>query len=119
MNHHTVSADRADKAAAELATDTNAGSSTGPATSAASALERELAQLLVQALNLEVAAADLDPAVALYGDGLGLDSIDILELALEVSTHYGFQLRADDEDNHHIFQSLRSLAAHVAVHRSK
>ena len=116
MNHHTVSADRADKAAAELATDTNAGSSTAPA---ASALERELAQLLVQALNLEVAAADLDPAVALYGDGLGLDSIDILELALEVSTHYGFQLRADDEGNHHIFQSLRSLAAHVAVHRSK
>ena len=116
MNHHTVSAERSDKAATEVATDANAGSSTAPA---ASALERELAQLLVQALNLEVAAADLDPAVALYGDGLGLDSIDILELALEVSTHYGFQLRADDEDNHHIFQSLRSLAAHVAVHRSK
>lgn len=116
MNHHTVSAERSDKAATEVATDANAGSSTA---SAASALERELAQLLVQALNLEVAAADLDPAVALYGDGLGLDSIDILELALEVSTHYGFQLRADDEDNHHIFQSLRSLAAHVAVHRSK
>lgn len=119
MNHHTVSAERSDKAATEVATDANAGSSTAPAASAASALERELAQLLVQALNLEVAAADLDPAVALYGDGLGLDSIDILELALEVSTHYGFQLRADDEDNHHIFQSLRSLAAHVAVHRSK
>ena len=74
MNHHTVSAERSDKAATEVATDANAGSSTA---SAASALERELAQLLVQALNLEVAAADLDPAVALYGDGLGLDSIEI------------------------------------------
>jgi acyl carrier protein len=81
------------------------------------ALERELAAVLVEALNLEVAPADIDPAAPLYGDGLGLDSIDILEVALEVSHRYGFQLRSDDENNHLIFQSLRSLAAHVAQHR--
>ena len=82
------------------------------------ALERELATVLVEALNLEVDAASVDPTAPLYGDGLGLDSIDILELALEVSRRYGFQLRSDDENNQQIFQSLRSLAAHVAVHRS-
>lgn len=83
-----------------------------------SALEAELARLLVEALNLEVTPESIDPTAQLYGDGLGLDSIDILELALEVSRRYGFQLRSDDENNHLIFQSLRSLAAHVATHRT-
>jgi len=81
------------------------------------ALERELATLLVEALNLDVAASEIDPNAPLYGEGLGLDSIDILEVALEVSRRYGFQLRSDDEHNHLIFQSLRSLAQHVATHR--
>ncbi len=83
------------------------------------ALERELAQLFVTALNLEVAADAIAAEAPLFGDGLGLDSIDILEVALEVSQRYGFQLRSDDENNHRIFQSLRSLAAHVAAHRTK
>ena len=84
------------------------------------ALERDLAALFVQSLNLEVAAADIDAAAPLFGnDGLGLDSIDILEVALEVSQRYGFQLRSDDENNHQIFQNLRSLAAHVALHRTQ
>ena len=82
-----------------------------------SALEAELAGLLVTALNLEVAPAEIDPEAPLYGDGLGLDSIDILELALEVSRRYGFELRSDDADNERIFHSLRSLSAHVAQHR--
>lgn len=82
-------------------------------------LEQELARLLVECLNLETAAENVDPNAELYGDGLGLDSIDILELALEVSQRYGFQLRSDDEDNQHIFKSLRSLAAHVASHRTR
>jgi acyl carrier protein len=82
-------------------------------------LERELAELLVKALNLEVAAGDIDPAAPLYGDGLGLDSIDILEIALEVSQRYGFELRSDDENNVRILASLRSLAAHVAAHRTR
>ena len=83
-----------------------------------SPLENELAVLLVEALNLEVAAADIAPEAPLYGEGLGLDSIDILEVALEVSRRYGFQLRSDDERNQQIFSSLRSLAAHVAQNRS-
>lgn len=83
------------------------------------ALEAELAELFVQALNLELAAADIDPEGSLFGDGLGLDSIDILEVALEVSQKYGFQLRSDDENNQQIFRNLRSLAAHVAQHRTK
>jgi acyl carrier protein len=84
-----------------------------------SALESELAGLLVQALNLELVADDIDPAASLFNEGLGLDSIDVLELALEVSQRYGFQLRADDENNHAIFQSLRTLATHVAQHRTR
>lgn len=83
------------------------------------ALEAELAELLVKALNLEVAPAAIDPAAPLYGDGLGLDSIDILEVALEVSHRYGFELRSDDENNVRIFSSLRSLAAHVAANRKR
>jgi acyl carrier protein len=80
-------------------------------------LERELADLFVSALNLDMAAATIDPTAPLFGEGLGLDSIDILEVALEVSQRYGFQLRSDDENNQKIFQNLRSLAAHVAAHR--
>ena len=80
-------------------------------------LEHELAVLLVDSLNLEVAAAEVDPNAPLYGEGLGLDSIDILEVALEVSRRYGFQLRSDDERNQQIFQSLRTLATHVEQHR--
>lgn len=101
---------------APLPTSAPAGDGAGPAPDPA--LESELAALLVEALNLEIAPADVDPTAPLYGEGLGLDSIDILELALEVSRRYGFQLRSDDENNHRIFQSLRSLAAHVAQHRT-
>jgi acyl carrier protein len=81
--------------------------------------ERELAELLVEALNLEhVAAADIDPEAALFGDGLGLDSIDALELALAISKRYGFQLRSDSDENRRIFASLRALSAHVEQHRA-
>ena len=83
------------------------------------ALERELASLFVQALNLETKAEEIDAEASLFGDGLGLDSIDILEVALEISQRYGFQLRSDGENNQQIFQNLRSLAAHVAQHRTK
>jgi len=83
------------------------------------ALERELAQLFVDALNLDTPAAGIDVEAPLFGDGLGLDSIDILEVALEISHRYGFQLRSDDENNQRIFRSLRSLAAHIARHRTK
>ena len=83
------------------------------------ALLLEVAQLVVSALNLEISAADVQADEPLYGDGLGLDSIDILEIALVVSKHYGLQLRADQEDNHAIFHSLRSLSDHIAAQRTK
>ena len=81
-------------------------------------LQREVATLLVEALNLDIAPDAIDPEAPLYGEGLGLDSIDILEVALVVSQRYGFQLRSDDENNERIFASLRSLAAHVALRRT-
>ena len=80
-------------------------------------LQREVATILVEALNLEVAADAIDPEAPLYGEGLGLDSIDILEVALVVSQRYGFQLRSDDEYNVRIFRSLASLAEHIAANR--
>lgn len=81
--------------------------------------ERELAELLVESLNLEdVAAQDIDPEAPLFNAGLGLDSIDALELALAISKKYGFQLRSDDDDNRRIFGSLRALSAHVEQQRA-
>jgi acyl carrier protein len=76
--------------------------------------QKELAELIVAALNLEgVDPAGIDPDAGLFGTGLGLDSIDALELALEISKRYGVQLKADDEDNKRIFASLRSLTDYV------
>jgi len=81
--------------------------------------ERELAELLVESLNLEdVAPEGIDPEAPLFNTGLGLDSIDALELALAVGKRYGFQLRSDNEENRRIFASLRSLSAHVEQHRT-
>ncbi|ACX94929.1 phosphopantetheine-binding protein [Halothiobacillus neapolitanus] len=82
------------------------------------ALVEELANLIVDGLNLEVSAAEIDADAPLFGQGLGLDSIDILEIAMMVSKRYGFALRSDDENNTRIFSSLRHLAQHIAEHRS-
>lgn len=71
--------------------------------------EADLAQLIVKTLNLDLEPGAIDPEAPLFDDGLGLDSIDILELALAISQTYGVQLRSDDENNATIFQSLRSL----------
>ncbi len=80
--------------------------------------ESEMAALIVESLNLEdVDAAAIEPEAALFGTGLGLDSIDALELALEISKRYGVQLRSDDPDNRRIFASLRALTAHVQANR--
>ena len=81
--------------------------------------ERELARLIVGALNLETPAEEIDPTAPLYREGLGLDSIDILEIALTISKQYGLQLRSDDSDNARIFASLRSLNEYVQQHRAK
>jgi acyl carrier protein len=83
------------------------------------ALQLEVAELMVQALNLDVAANEIEPDAPLYGSGLGLDSIDILEIALVVSKRYGLQLKSDNENNHQIFSSLRSLTDYVAANKTK
>ncbi len=82
-------------------------------------LQREVAALMIECLNLEITADQIDPDAPLYGDGLGLDSIDVLEVALVVSKRYGMQLRADSADNQHTFSSLRSLSDHIAVQRAR
>jgi acyl carrier protein len=83
------------------------------------ALLDELAGMITAELNLDVAAADIAPDAPLYGEGLGLDSIDILELALVVSKRYGVRLRSDHEDNEVIFASLSNLARYIAQNRTK
>jgi acyl carrier protein len=63
--------------------------------------------------------AEIEPEAPLFGEGLGLDSIDVLEIALVISKRYGFQLRSDSQDNLRIFSSLRALAEHIASQRTK
>lgn len=83
------------------------------------ALEREMGELIVTALNLEgVEAAGIDPEAPLFREGLGLDSIDALEISLAIAQKYGVQLRSDDENNKRIFANLRSLSQHVEQHRT-
>ncbi len=82
-------------------------------------LEREIAVLITQALKLDIPAADIDPEAPLYRDGLGLDSIDILEVSLVVSKRYGVEIKADSQDNQNTFRSLRGLAEFVATHRTR
>ncbi len=81
--------------------------------------EHELAELIVTALHLEIAPSGIAPEAPLFGDGLGLDSIDALELALAISRQYGMELKSDDERNLAIFASLRSLSRYVETHRTK
>ena len=81
-------------------------------------LEQEIARLLVETLHLEGISADaIDPAMPLFGEGLGLDSLDMLELSMAIEQKYGIKLRSDDPDNKTIFASLRSLTEHVQKNR--
>ncbi|OPF61817.1 phosphopantetheine-binding protein [Hydrogenophaga sp. H7] len=82
-------------------------------------LMAEVAALIVEALNLDVTPEDIRPDDPLYGEGLGLDSIDMLEISLVISKQYGFQLKSDNENNVKIFASLRSLSEHIASQRTK
>ena len=82
-------------------------------------LEAEVIALLISALNLEVKPSEVTPDTPLYGDGLGLDSIDSLEIALAVSKRYGFQMRSDDPRNVESFASIRALSLYIAQERTK
>ena len=81
--------------------------------------ESEVAAMIVSVLSLDQDPGAIDPEGFLFGEGLGLDSIDALELALEIDEHYGVEIRAEDEANESIFRSLRSLAAHIEAQRAK
>ncbi len=81
--------------------------------------EQEIARLMVEVLHLDVEPAEIPPDAPLFDDGLGLDSIDALELALEISRHYGVELKSDDERNGSIFASLRRFAGHVEARRAR
>lgn len=86
----------------------------------ANELEKELAYLIVEVLNLEdVDPEEIDPEASIFGDGLGLDSIDALEIAMAISKKYGVKLKSDDENNREIFSSLRSLAEYVEAHKGE
>jgi len=79
----------------------------------------EVSNLVIETLNLEVTAEEINLDDPMYGDGLGLDSIDILEIALVVSKKYGLQLKADNKDNQAIFSSMRNFADYIQKHRTK
>ncbi len=90
-----------------------------PASGQAPDRPAQIRDLIVSSLNLTELPADISGDTPLYGEGLGLDSIDILEVALLVSKRYGLQLRADDGNNVQIFKTLGSLAKHIAANRTK
>lgn len=83
--------------------------------------ELELAELIITAVQLEeVNPEEIDPGAPLFGDGLGLDSIDALEIALAISRKYGFELTSDNgNDAREIFASLRTLCEHVEQYRAR
>jgi acyl carrier protein len=87
--------------------------------SAKTPFEIELSQLMVEVLNLELTPEEIDPEAPLYGEGLGLDSIDMLEISLAIGKRFGVELRADDDDSRRVFASLRSLAKHVDEQRPR
>lgn len=82
-------------------------------------LENQTAQLIIDTLNLEINITDIDPEDYLFGEGLALDSIDALELAMAITQQFGFQLRSDDSKNQEIFRSLRTLAQHIGENKVK
>ena len=84
-----------------------------------SELENQTAQLIIDTLNLDIEITDIDPGDYLFGEGLALDSIDALELAMAITQQFGFQLRSDDSKNREIFRSLRTLAQHIAENKTK
>ena len=83
------------------------------------ALELEIKDLIISTMSLEdIAPEDIDSTAPLFNEGLGLDSIDALELGLALQKRYGLSLAADSEETRRHFASVRSLSEFVAAHRS-
>lgn len=84
------------------------------------ALEKELKELIVDALMLDdVTPAEIESEAPLFVEGLGLDSIDALEMAIAIDKKYGVKIKAEDEGTRDIFRSVRSLATHIDKTRAK
>jgi acyl carrier protein len=83
-------------------------------------LDQEIKELIIDVLQLEdIGPADIDAAAPLFGDGLGLDSIDALELGVALQKRYGVALSANSEETRKHFASVQSLAALIASHRQQ
>jgi acyl carrier protein len=83
-------------------------------------LELEVKQLIIDALQLEdITPDDIDSAAPLFVEGLGLDSIDALELGVALQKKYGISLSADSEDTRRHFASVQALAAMIESHKQK
>jgi len=83
-------------------------------------LEVEVKNMIIEVLELEdITAAELDPEAPLFVEGLGLDSIDALELGVAIYKRYGIRLSADSEDSRRYFASVRSLSDMIASQRTK
>jgi acyl carrier protein len=81
-------------------------------------LEHEIKLLIIESLHLDgVTVEAIDANAPLFGEGLGLDSIDALEIAMEIRKRYGVRATGDDARNREIFTSVRSLAGFVALQR--
>lgn len=81
-------------------------------------LEREVKQLIIDTLKLpDLTVDDIGATTPLFVEGLGLDSIDALELAMEIRKRYGVRTNGDDARNREIFASVRNLAAFIAQNR--
>lgn len=80
--------------------------------------QKEIAVMLVEVLKLELPANEIDPELSLFGDGLGLDSIDVLELAFAISKRYGITIKSGSAENTEIFANLASLSAYIQTHRT-
>ncbi len=82
-------------------------------------LKKELKEKIIEILNLEdISVSDIDDTDALFGDGLGLDSIDALELIVMLDKDFAIQL-TDPKEGKEIFKSISVLATYIDEHRSK
>jgi acyl carrier protein len=83
-------------------------------------LENELKQLIIDALSLkDVDPKDVDASTSLFGDGLGLDSVDVLELGVMLDEKYGIRVKGDDKEHQAAFETVGSLARFVASQRKQ
>ena len=87
---------------------------------AISEFEQEVGSMIIETLNLaDVAMDDIDPEQPLFRDGLGLDSIDALELSLAISRRYGVQIKTENTDVAQVFASMRSLSEYIQANRQR